>query len=120
MLSVLPFLFLAVLTECLMNFPNLLVSVRQSHPMKTFVGCFGSREECEGPQQWHVLADVPLLPSRGEAINQTVSSACFSPGLSGTGRSHRAVESLDGPLPSHEMDFWGSQSHLLRNSFSHL
>lgn len=49
-----------------------------------------------------------------------MTSAFFFPGLSGTGSSHQAVESLDGPLPSQEVDFRGSESHVLRNSFSHL
>lgn len=84
-----PFFFFSSSLNCLMNSPNLLVSVPQSHFMKICVGCFGSRGECEGPWQWHVIADIPLFPSRGEAlINQTVSSACFSPGLPDTERSH--------------------------------
>lgn len=84
-----PFFFFSSSLNCLMNSPNLLVSVPQSHFMKICVGCFGSRGECEGPWQWHVIADIPLFPSRGEAlINQTVSSARFSPGLPDTERSH--------------------------------
>lgn len=84
-----PFFFFSSSLNCLMNSPNLLVSVPQSHFMKICVGCFGSRGECEGPWQWHAIADIPLFPSRGEAlINQTVSSACFSPGLPDTERSH--------------------------------
>lgn len=119
MLSVLPIFFLAVLTERLMNSPNL-VSVPQSHPVKTCVGCFGSPGECEGPGQWHLIADIPLFPGRGEAIvNYMVSSASPLDCL-GARRSPQAVEPLDGQLPLQEMDFGGSQSHLLKNSISHL
>lgn len=42
-----PLFFLpAVLNECLMNSPNLLVSVPPSHPVKTCVGFFGSVKGC--------------------------------------------------------------------------
>lgn len=65
MLSVLSFcFFLAVLTECLVNSPNLLLvsacsGLVQSHPIEMCGGCLGSRGEHEGPQQWHVIADIP-------------------------------------------------------------
>lgn len=91
-----------------MNSPNLLVSVPQSHSMKTCVGCFGSRGECEGPWQWHVIADIPLFPSRGKAIiNQTVSSACFSPGLPDIGRSHLSCWVLGQTIAFTRNGFWG-------------
>lgn len=85
--GILPYLFLAVVTEDLMVSPNpLFVSELQSHPMEMCTECFGSRGECA------VIADMSLFPNRRETvITQMVSSACFSHGLSDTGRSHQAV-----------------------------
>lgn len=60
--------FFSSCVNCLMNSSNLLVSVPHSHPVKRCVGCFGSRGEGEGPRQWRVIADVPVFPSRGDAV----------------------------------------------------
>lgn len=70
--------------------PNLLfVSVLQSRSMEMCTDWFGSRGECAVIV---VPLQMSLFPNRREAvITQTVSSACSSPGLCDTGRSHQAV-----------------------------
>lgn len=64
MLSVLPSLFVAVVTEHVMDVNLPFTSVLQSHPMELCTDCFGSRGECA------VIADT-LPKQKGGHSSQT-------------------------------------------------